>query len=44
MHPVDWAFAARTAEALTGWPQAEAEWRSVRTWETLRELRDWGRL
>ncbi|WP_104991075.1 hypothetical protein [Deinococcus sp. NW-56] len=26
------------------WPQAEAEWRSVRTWEALRALRDWGRL
>lgn len=25
------------------WPQAEAEWRSVRTWEALRALRDWGR-
>ncbi|MCP2013817.1 hypothetical protein L1280_000945 [Deinococcus sp. HSC-46F16] len=26
------------------WPQAETEWRSVRTWEALRALRDWGRL
>ncbi|MPY66152.1 hypothetical protein F8S09_05495 [Deinococcus sp. SDU3-2] len=26
------------------WPEAEAEWRSVRTWEALRALRDWGRV
>lgn len=26
------------------WTQAEAEWRSVRTWEALRELQAWGRI